>query len=136
MLTALDVRPTHVNLPDHIAERVRAVVAATSTEGGHVDCEAARHGGVALMGTIGATWLLRPDGSIWDVDDEFGRPIAPLPSEWHHAAIRCGAQRHPWLAELIPARPPAATDCPTCKGRDDFPVICPDCFFRGWKVAV
>src|SRR6185369_5990579 len=102
------VRLTGVDLPAHIAERIRAVVASTSKEGGHVDSEAARYGGVALMGTIGATWLLRPDGTIWDVDDDFGRPIAPLAPEWHHAAIRCGTQRYPWLADLIPSRPPTA----------------------------
>jgi hypothetical protein len=125
-----------VNLPAHIAERIRTVVATASKEGGHVDAEAARYGGVALMGTIGAVWLVRPDGTFWDVDDDFGRPIAPLAPEWHHAAVRCGARRHPWLAELIPARPPEAINCPTCEGRDDFPALCPDCFFRGWKVAV
>ncbi len=30
------------------------------TQGLHVDHEAARYRGMALMGTIGATWLLRP----------------------------------------------------------------------------
>jgi hypothetical protein len=62
-------------------------------------------------------WLLRPDGTFWDVDDDFGRPLAPLPVEWHHAAIACGAERYPWLAELVPRRPTDAQPCATCAGQ-------------------
>jgi hypothetical protein len=102
-----------VQLPGHIADRIRSIVASTSKEGFHVDCEAARHGGIALMGTIGSTWLLRPDGTFWDVDDDFGRPIAPLGPEWHDGAIRVGVERHAWLAEIIPPRPETAVDCQT-----------------------
>jgi hypothetical protein len=128
-------------LPEHIADRIRALVAGTPTEGGHVDSEAARYGGVALMGTIGATWLLRPDGTLWDVDDDWGKPIAPLAPEWHHAALVCGAARHPWLAELIPPRPPDALTCKLCSGRGTLEVrggsgfLCPECYVRGWHTT-
>ena len=57
-------------LPEHVAERIRSLVASTPSSGGHVDNEAAKYGGIAVMGTVGATWLLRPDGSLWEVDDE------------------------------------------------------------------
>lgn len=77
--------------PEHIAQRIRAIVARTSTLGGHIDNEAARYGGIAVMSTIGAVWLLRPDGTVWEVDDDCGRPLTPLPAEWYHAAIACGA---------------------------------------------
>jgi hypothetical protein len=53
-----------VALPEHIAERIRSIVASTPAVGGHIDNEAARYGGVAVMGTIGAVWLLRPDGTL------------------------------------------------------------------------
>jgi hypothetical protein len=87
------------------------------------------------MGTIGAIWLLRSDGTFWDVDDDSGRPIGPLAPEWHHAAIRCGAERHPWLVELIPSRPQTAIDCSFCQGKGDVGFLCPECFARGWKPA-
>jgi hypothetical protein len=130
-----------VVVPEHVAARIRSLVACTPAEGGHIDNEAARYGGVALMGTIGAVWLLRPDGTLWDVDDDFGRPIFPLSPEWHHAALACGAERHPWLAELVPRRPADVRSCATCSGRGRLPaagssdprgIFCPECHARGW----
>jgi hypothetical protein len=129
-------------LPEHIAQRIREIVARTSTSGGHIDNEAARYGGVAVMGTIGAVWLLRPDGTVWEVDDDFGRPLAPLPPEWHHAAIARGAERYPWLAALVSSRPAGAIACATCFGDgrlrtaaspDEGGVFCPQCYARGWR---
>lgn len=132
-----------MGLPAHIAERIRSAVAGTSTEGGHIDNEAARYGGVALMGTIGAVWLLRPDGTLWDVDDDSGRPLVPLAAEWHHAALVCGAERYPWLAELVPPRPDDAVTCGKCGGRGKVAVsesdgsgfFCPGCYMCGWNPA-
>ncbi len=130
-----------VGVPEHIAARIRSVVASTPTEGGHIDNEAARYGGVALWGTIGAVWLLRPDGTLWEVDDDFGRPLAPLSPEWHHAALVSGAERHPWLADSIPPRPADARSCATCSGSGRFPlagssdlrgIFCTECHARGW----
>jgi hypothetical protein len=135
---------TPVGLPQHIAERIRSIVASTPTDSGHIDSEAAKYGGVALMGTIGAVWLLRPDGTLWEVDDDFGRPLAPLPREWHHAAMVYGATRYQWLAELIPPRPADALTCSACKGHSWIPsaactdpngLLCPECRGRGWHPA-
>jgi len=129
-------------LPERIAEQIRAIVASTPTVGGHIDNEAAKYGGVAVMGTIGAVWLLRPDGTIWEVDDDFGRPLVPVPPEWHHAAVACGAERYPWLADLVPPRPADAIPCSTCHGRgklrtaarpNEAGVLCPQCYARGWQ---
>lgn len=129
-----------MKLPVSIAERIRQFVAVTNKEGFHVDSESARYGGISLMGTLGATWLLRPDGTFWDVDDDLGKPITPLAPEWHVAALRLGAQRHPWLAEIICPRPPAALACPSCNGSGDLAIeeqeatfICPACFGKGWR---
>jgi hypothetical protein len=132
-----------MELPVHIADRIRSLVATTSTEGGHVDNEAAGYGGIPLMGTIGAVWLIRPDGSLWEVDDDFGRPLHPLPAEFHVTAIVAGIERHKWLAELLPARPSNAIDCADCRGRgrifavpesNGF-VYCPACKALGWISA-
>lgn len=129
-------------LPEHIAQRIQTIVARTSTEGGHIDNEAARYGGVAVMGTIGAVWLLRPDGTLWEVDDDFGRPLVPLPPEWHHAAMACGAERYPWLADLVPLRPAGALPCTTCRGDgrlraaarpEEEGFFCPQCYASGWQ---
>jgi len=130
-------------LPAYVVERIQTIVATTEpVGGGHIDNEAAKYGGVALMGTIGAVWLLRPDGTFWDVDDDFGRPIAPLAPEWHHAAIVCGARRYPWLAELIPPPPAGALPCATCNSHGLIPVqgssdgvFCSECHARGWRPA-
>jgi hypothetical protein len=130
-----------VVVPEEVAARIRSLVASTPTGGGHIDNEAARYGGVAVMGTIGAVWLLRPNGTLWEVDDDSGRPIFPLSPEWHHAALACGAERHPWLAELVPPRAADARSCAMCSGNGRLPVVgcsdprgifCPECHARGW----
>ena len=133
-----------VKLPPHIANRIRKMVEASSKEGFHADHEAARHGGIALMGTIGSLWLLRPDGTIWDVDDDWGKPLAPLPEQLHTTALAAGVERHPWLSELLPERPDGAVDCSTCRGKGKlFPknavvggsgIFCPDCSALGWRI--
>ena len=126
-------------LPTHIADRIRAWVAGTPKASGHADHESAKYGGISLMGTIGSTWLLRPDGTFWDVDDDFGKPPQPLAEELHTVALVEGAERHAWLAELIPRRPSAATDCKPCNGRGYVDagrsVFCPTCSALGWIAA-
>lgn len=106
-----------MNLPPHIADRIRKLVAATSTEGGHVNNEAARYGGIVLMGTLGATWLVRPDGTFWDVDEDTGKPLQPLAEGLQVLALVYGVERHAWLSELIPSRPADTADCAACGGR-------------------
>lgn len=133
-----------MQLPKHIADRIHQVVATTrQVGGGNIDEEAAKYGGVALMGTLGCIWLLRPDGTLWEVDDDFGRPLAPLAPEWQWGAIRCGVERLPWLADALPRRPMGATDCPQCRGTGTFPpergsagVLCDRCCSRGWLAPV
>jgi len=135
--------PATVLLPRHIADRIAHIVATTAPASFDVDAEAAKYGGIGLMGTIGTLWLLRPDGTFWDVDDDFGKPLTPLEPEWHHAALVCGAERHPWLAEVIPPRPADAVTCGSCNGVGFHPVhgeshkgvLCSDCHVRGWKPA-
>lgn len=70
-----------------------------------------------LMGTIGSTWLLRPDGTFWDVDDDTGKPLQPLAKQFHMTALVAGADRHRWLGELLPRRPVNAVHCSDCNGR-------------------
>lgn len=138
------MRPEAIVLPEHIAQRIQDIVARTSPDGGYIDNEAARYGGIALMRTLGAVWLLRPDGTLWEVDDDTGRPLLPLAPAWHHAAMVCGTERYAWLAELIPQRPEGAAPCAMCGGegmlhvtdrREQGGILCPQCRARGWNEA-
>jgi transcriptional regulator with XRE-family HTH domain len=127
-------------VPSDIAERIRAWVEATPKTGLHADHEAARYGGISLMGTIGATWLLRPDGTFWDVDDDSGRPLQPLKADLHITALVAGTGRHPWLAAILPSRPPGALSCGPCTGRGKLAlgsdaeqfIYCSACRGLGW----
>lgn len=123
-----------MRLPMHISDRVSAWVAETCKDGGHVDNEAARYGGLSLMGTIGAVWLLRPDGTLWEVDDDSGRPLVPLAEQFHITALVAGTQRHPWLRELLPSRPSDAVECDTCGGQGMIAnaAYCSHCSALGW----
>lgn len=129
-----------MQLPPHVVDRIRAWVANTPKQGHHVDHEAARHGGLSLMGTIGSTWLLKPDGTFWDVDDDFGKTPEALSEELHLVALVSGVERHPWLAELLPARSEDAHDCLVCAGTGRLAlegsasgfVYCDACSALGW----
>ena len=126
-----------MRLPSDISDRVSAWVAQTPKDGGHVDNEAARYGGVSLMGTIGAVWLLRPDASFWEVDDDSGRPLQPLPAQFHTMALVAGARRHAWLGALLPSRPGSAVDCSICRGQGMIAdaAYCSNCSALGWLPA-
>jgi hypothetical protein len=131
-------------LPSHIVDQIRSILATMSTDGFHVDHEGARYGGVALMGTIGATWILRPDGTFWDVDDDFGKLVTPLADEYQVSALAYGVKRYPWLAALLPVRPTGAADCSECHTRGWIPytqatdgeIQCPQCHGMGWLRSV
>jgi len=96
------------------------------------------------MGTIGATWLLRPDGTFLDVDSDSGKAAQPLDPAFHTTALVAGTERYPWLSELLPQRPPLARDCTTCLGdgrlyptndpSGGLGVFCPACNALGWTV--
>jgi hypothetical protein len=105
-----------IHLPSHIAARVRQALDEIDTAGAAIDQEARRHGAIALMGTIGSIWMLRPDGTFWDADEDWGKPLQPLEERFHLMALAIGVERFPWLEELLPRRPPGAVACPDCGG--------------------
>jgi hypothetical protein len=129
-----------MDLPGPIAERIRAWVTDTPKASFHVDQQSARYGGISLMGTIGSIWLLRPDGTLWEVDDDSGKPLRPLAEQFQTTALVAGPERHSWLAELLPRRPSAAIDCSQCMGTGKLRVgedpeqfvYCPTCHALGW----
>jgi hypothetical protein len=135
-----------VILPRHIVERIHATILELKPSSPfHVDGEAQRYGGIALMGTIGATWILRPDGTFLDVDSDSGKPAQPLDAAFHTTALVAGTERYQWLAELLPQRPFGARDCSCCLGRGRLyltdqqasseGVFCPECSALGWTAS-
>jgi len=126
-----------VDLPGHIKESIDHCVAGRYGLADALDEEVRSHRAIALMGTIGAIWGLRSDGTFWQFDTEFDGSIAPLPEEREILAIAYGAERHPWLKELLPVRPEESGPCPICHGERKFQVsvglvMCPACRGLGW----
>jgi len=122
-----------MKLPAHISERIRDVIARGGGKG--IDEEARGHEAIALAGTIGSILMLRADGSLWDADADFGKPLTPLPEEWHIPALVWGAEKFPWLAELLPHRPLDALRCSECGGSGHLfntPDLCSACRGLGW----
>jgi hypothetical protein len=103
-----------MSLPSHISDRIRDAI--SSAGGGPIDKEARLHDAIALMGTIGAIWMLRADGSFWFADADSGTLLTPLPDQARTTALVAGSRRFPWLSELLPTRPVGAEPCPTCAG--------------------
>jgi hypothetical protein len=69
--------------------------------------------------------------------------LQPLADQFQSTALVAGVERHPWLSELLPARPAEARDCRDCSGRgrllvgedpNNF-VYCPACGALGWTQA-
>jgi hypothetical protein len=131
-----------MHLPSHIVARIQGAIAA----GGHgygIDREAATHGAIALMGTLGSIWMLRPDGSLWDADQEFDKPLTPLADNLHTMALVYGVKRYPWLSELLPERPVDSADCEACQGKGQvlvegsippgMGILCQRCNGLGWE---
>ena len=106
-----------MHLPGHVSRRVQEAITQLEPQPiGHINYEGQRHAALPLFGTLGQTWLLRPDGSLWRSDSEWGLSLEPLPEDLHTSAIVAGVRRYPWLADALPQRPPTAVDCPECGG--------------------
>jgi hypothetical protein len=126
-----------IDLPASIKDHIERCVAGEDGPRYAIDDEARSHGAIALMGTIGMIWGLRPDGTFWQFDADFGTPLSPLPEELQINAIVYGEKRHPWLNPIVPVRPATATSCQACEGRGAFPVtvgevLCSNCHGLGW----
>jgi hypothetical protein len=132
-----------MKLSQSVSEKVAAAVAGQGALGFVIDDEARSHGAIALYGSIGVIWGLRPDGTFWKFDEDLGLLLTPLEEEWEHTALVLGAERYPWLSEAIPPWPSGAIACASCKGTGwvGKPVAgshysrglpCPHCKALGW----
>jgi hypothetical protein len=128
---------TALDLPAHIAERVRDVI--TRGGGKAVHEEARAHGAIALSATFVSILMLRPDGSLWDADSESDRPLTAVAEEWRIPALVWGVEKFPWLAELLPLRPSDAPGCDPCGGSGrilNSPALCAKCRGLGWTPPI
>src|SRR3954469_13359911 len=94
-----------MNVDQELSREIQAAIDRLAPESmGHVNYEGIKYHSLPLFGTIGEVWLLRPDGSLWRADSDFGLPFEPLPGELHTIAIVAGSKRYPWLAKMLPVR--------------------------------
>lgn len=126
-----------IHLPAVVRDRIERCVAGVEGPNFGIDDEARMHGAIALMGSLGAIWGLRPDGTFWEFDEGCEVPLTVLPEEREVLALAYGAERHLWLAPLLPIRPSIASDCTFCNGNRRFSVavgyaMCPECSGLGW----
>ncbi len=129
-----------MKIPSTVATQIQQEIDRLKPGGGfHVNDEGIRANALPLMGTIGTTWLLRADGTFWEVDTEFAKPLTPLPKELEFQALAYGAEKFPWLAVLFPSRPPDLSACELCKGArliipndQNVSLACPNCNGVGW----
>jgi hypothetical protein len=132
-------------LPAAIASLIEQFVATVDPHPNDLPAEVAKkHGAIALMGDLGGVWLLRPDGSIWEVGWDSDDLPQPLPEERRRMALAVGVERYPWLAALLPPPPENARPCSPCRGegrirlstnRATSGLLCPECDALGWKAG-
>ena len=110
----------------------------------------AETGAMTLLGTIGISFHLRPDGSVW-ASEWVRDSVDPDEYQWRPAttqeaagALREAAKRVPALAALVPVRPAGREDCADCHGTGyltpSSPTIidgiwCPRCCCAGFVVG-
>ena len=133
-----------MRIPFDIEQRIEKTIAELSPRSwGHVNYEGVTHHALPLMGTIGEVWMLRPDGTFWRSDADFGLALESLPEEFHTLALVYGVEQYPWLQRLLPTRSSDARDCIKCNGAGRFLttqasdgfMLCHACHGLGWVVA-
>ena len=128
-----------------ISARIAAAVQQLGSET-WPDQAGLEHGAIPLWADIGGAILLRPDGTVLEL--EWDQPSERVPREleapsWSLALV-AGAERYPWLADLLPQRPTDATSCPDCEGKgrrrynEPQPgglIYCATCDGLGWRAV-
>jgi len=99
-----------------------------------------------LYADLGGAILLRADGQFLELQRDQPSELHPIEGDepsWKVALV-AGAERYPWLAELLPARPATAVTCEVCGGTGKFShagsstgyFFCGRCDGLGWYERV
>jgi hypothetical protein len=122
--------------PAMVAQIEREIAELKPKPLGHINYEGIHHQALPLFGTIGETWLLRGDGSLWRADSDWSLALQPLPVDLHTIALVAGTDRYPWLRDLLPSRSVGAITCSDCGGRGRVgpgnALFCRSCNALGW----
>jgi hypothetical protein len=141
-----------MKLSPELSRRVGDAVRDLNEARGTPDRVGIEQGAIPLYADLGGAVLLSEDGTLlelkWDQDSErYPHEIqgsslnGRLPLT---AVLVAGVERYPWLAALLPARPPNAIECTTCAGAGrlhssnvvvDRGLLCGDCGALGWRAA-
>ena len=110
-----------VVLPALVVSKILRALRGEGSLSFAIDDEAREHGAIALMGTIGCIWGLRPDGSLWQFDADF---------EFAALAFAAGT-------DIFGANCRFATLClagTVCPGPKNpmLPMFCAACLGLGW----
>jgi hypothetical protein len=97
-------------------------------------------GAMPVYADMGGTLFLRPDGEILFLDDvSSDAPQIETNPGWRITAVVVGAEKHPELGRLLPARPPGIGNCEDCEGHArvrigdiDYYFLCGTCHGLGW----
>jgi len=111
----------HVSLPPELEaavnERLRAYLAGTWPDPLGLRALVAKFGALPLITDWGGCYAMQLDGEIVTYEWEEPHRLAVLRDEQlRRTALFQGSRKYPELTPLVPARPSAATDCPSCGG--------------------
>jgi hypothetical protein len=121
------VGTTKLDLPGGVAELLAQGIANVREEWAidraGVGDVASRVGVLPLMLDFGGFCGIKADGTFvevaWDSPDEPREVTSPRIRD---TALKIGSERYPFLAELLPVRPPNARRCPQCGGSGIHPL--------------
>ena len=93
------------------------------------------HGGVSVMATPGAVWVLRESGELFELQGLDGEgPLVPLAPDLLEDALGYGAGEYEWLKPLLPRAAPDSRVCALCRGQRflDASILCSACHGTGF----
>jgi hypothetical protein len=101
---------------------VREAIIAETLAHPSADPQTAADQGLLLFGTIGSSFHLLPDGSVW-INEWDHDSTDPTAFRWRRAtvqeeagAFKVAAERRPIFAQLIPRPVPGTAACESCRG--------------------
>jgi hypothetical protein len=89
--------------------------------------------GLPVYSDLGGILAITPEGVVRLYDPETGSVSDVADERWRRVALVSASEKHPSLADLLPARPTHAAACGACEGTGKFrSSICRVCSGLGW----